>query len=57
MSTPGAERKRELYGQAHGLLEPGGLFLNWEHVAAGSTCSSSAGDRDLRRRESGKEVM
>jgi SAM-dependent methyltransferase len=29
------ERKRELYAQAHALLEPGGMFLNWEHVAAG----------------------
>ena len=28
------DRKRELYRQAHDLLEPGGLFLNWEHVAA-----------------------
>lgn len=28
------ERKRDVYVQAHDLLEPGGMFLNWEHVAA-----------------------
>jgi tRNA (cmo5U34)-methyltransferase len=28
------ERKRDLYIRAHQLLEPGGLFLNWEHVSA-----------------------
>jgi SAM-dependent methyltransferase len=28
------ERKRGLYAEVHELLEPGGLFLNWEHVAA-----------------------
>src|SRR5438552_10564571 len=27
-------RKRELYEEAFERLEPGGLFLNWEHVAA-----------------------
>ena len=38
------ERKRGLYAQAHELLEPGGMFLNWEHVAAGGlgkACSRS----------------
>jgi tRNA (cmo5U34)-methyltransferase len=29
------ERKRDLYAEAFDLLDPGGLFLNWEHVAAG----------------------
>ena len=30
------ERKRELYAEAHGLLRPGGVFLNLEHVASPS---------------------
>jgi tRNA (cmo5U34)-methyltransferase len=29
------ERKRELYQEAFDLLQPGGLFLNWDHVAIG----------------------
>jgi tRNA (cmo5U34)-methyltransferase len=29
------ERKRSLYAEAFELLEPGGLFLNWEHVMTG----------------------
>jgi tRNA (cmo5U34)-methyltransferase len=28
------ERKCDLYRQAYDLLEAGGMFLNWEHVAA-----------------------
>ncbi len=26
------ERKQELYAEAFQLLEPGGIFLNWEHI-------------------------
>jgi tRNA (cmo5U34)-methyltransferase len=29
------ERKRRLYEEIYSLLAPGGLFLNWEHVATG----------------------
>ncbi len=30
------ERKRSLYAEAYGLLEPGGVFANFEHVASPS---------------------
>jgi tRNA (cmo5U34)-methyltransferase len=29
------DRKRRLYEEAFGLLAPGGVFLNWEHVSTG----------------------
>jgi SAM-dependent methyltransferase len=29
------KRKQELYAEAFDLLEPGGIFLNWEHVDTG----------------------
>jgi tRNA (cmo5U34)-methyltransferase len=29
------DRKRALYAEAHDLLQPGGIFLNWEHVETG----------------------
>jgi len=34
-------RKRELYEEIHGLLAPGGIFVNVEHVASGSSWLAS----------------
>lgn len=36
------ERKRELYGEVLGLLRPGGMFVNTEHVSSPSTWLESA---------------
>lgn len=38
------ERKRELYGEIFGLVSPGGLFLNLEHVAPNSEWANAAFD-------------
>ena len=38
------DRKRELYRELFGLLKPGGLFLNQEHVASNATWAKEAFD-------------
>jgi ubiquinone/menaquinone biosynthesis C-methylase UbiE len=56
------ERKRALYGEVHGLLSPGGTFLNCEHVSSPSPRLEQIFDDAMsehlwrRRRERGEEV-
>jgi ubiquinone/menaquinone biosynthesis C-methylase UbiE len=41
------KRKRELYTEIHDLLEPGGVFINIEHVASASSYGESLYDQYL----------
>ena len=56
------ERKRALYGEIHGLLDDGGVFLNCEHVASPSPRVEEMFDDAMcehlyqRRREKGEAV-
>jgi SAM-dependent methyltransferase len=56
------ERKRALYGEIFGLLAPGGLFLNVEHVASPTPRVEEMFNEAmtehlfLRRRERGEDV-
>jgi tRNA (cmo5U34)-methyltransferase len=43
------ERKRELYQEAFDLLEPGGLFLNWDHTAIGGLAEGMFDDYFMAR--------
>jgi ubiquinone/menaquinone biosynthesis C-methylase UbiE len=56
------ERKRALYGEIFGLLAPGGVFLNCEHVASATPWLEERFDDAMvehlwqRRRERGEDV-
>jgi cyclopropane fatty-acyl-phospholipid synthase-like methyltransferase len=56
------ERKRALYGEIHGLLSPGGVFVNSEHVSSPTPRVEALFDDTMadnlhaRRRERGEDV-
>ncbi len=41
------DRKRRIYRECFGLLVPGGVFLNLEHVASGSAWAARANDENF----------